>query len=160
MHEILGIPYDNPFVWNSIKLSNFCTLIRQYDDINLCNYTVTNEIFLGQPRLTIIADNLIHIYFTHHIQDNNYDKPTKFGGDVKDIRYKNISNYISDKWKVRCSRIQGEPIFIYDDIFDYTDIDIMNFIQLDTLYKKLLITTDSSLKKYETPAMQIYKACK
>lgn len=156
----LNLPYNTPFVWNSIKLSDFIKLIKNFHFIDLKNIEFEFEkgAFGRYPLCSkMILDNNISIYFSHHIKDCSKTIPFKKNSD---LYYYNILEYLKEKWLKRSELIPKEnPIFIYDDLntspsWKYTDTDIQNFLSIND-YKKLLITSNHSLKKFENDKLKV-----
>ena len=155
-HQLLNVEFSNPFMWSSIYLSDFVELIKSSDTINLKNIEMSySQNNFGREKCTKLSlDDTINVYFSHHIYNEN-EKTPKRCGDVN-IEYDNILEYVKNKWLNRVGRTQLEPVFVYDDIKEYTDIAVENFISVTTPYKKLLITTNKSLIKYESDNLKVY----
>ena len=68
-------------------------------------------------------------------------------------------NYLITKWNNRYNIMLNKkesPIFIYDEQPTYTNIDIMNFINCNTSYKRILYTFNKDLLKYNNENLKIY----
>ena len=154
--------YKNPFIWNSIFLSDFIYLINNWNFINFNNIQIIftdNEYGKYKHVPTIIIDNIIKLYFHHHYEDKNCLKPTKIHKHIDDIDlgYYDILNYLKEKYFNRLQRLVKEnPVFIYNDKPLSTDIDLMEFIKLETPYKKILVTTKTEYKKFKSNNLDIY----
>ena len=114
--KCLKTNFKNPFAWCSINLTNFCNLIKLYNDLDFRN-TKINLIKNDSPICTygsivpnIIIDNIININFFHYIQSNRYNATKKVGG------YKfsnNILEYTKNEYYKRLERMTEQPIFIW-----------------------------------------------
>ncbi len=153
--------YTNPFIWESIKLSDFIRLIEKWDDIDLSKtkWYISNKEYGDIENVpTVIVDNSIKVFFHHHHQMEEYKTPTKLHKDVDDIDlgYCDIAQYLEEKWQNRLKRMEGEPVFCYNDKPFSTDVDIMEFINIKTPYKKILITCNKEYKKYENSSLKVH----
>lgn len=156
-YEFLNLPFGNPFMWNRIYVDDFYNLIKNFSQLNFNNFTLSSNIIDGKETFFIFIDSKIKIYYTHYIKNNNYDVPTKQMRDEDDVNilYKNIENYIIEKYTTRLKRmdLKQEPIFILNDKSNLTIDKIKEFIDLNTNYKIIL---NLQRKKY----IQLVDYCK
>ena len=113
----LKIEHQNPFVWCSINLDNFCKLIKYYNEINFnnieCSLLTNNSGICKQGSMTpkIVIDNMVEINYFHYIKNEKYKTPTKISGYVM---YNNIEDYTVSLYKERVKRMTDQPLFIWD----------------------------------------------
>jgi hypothetical protein len=143
-------------MWNVIQYNDFKRLISNYDKINLVNYNV-NLFFVGNNDSISKAtfDGLVDVYFIHYHQDNGLTRTIKRSIDVIS---NDILSYTGNKIKKRLSRLLEKnepPVFIFEtrdrSRFDanYTPNDVYDFINLDTKYKKIVLTSFAEFKRFE-----------
>lgn len=108
---------QNPFIWSSIDLDNFCTLIENYNKINFhnikCDLVLNNSGICKQGSLTpkIVIDNLIEVNYFHYVYDASYVSPSKIGPYTM---YNDIIAYTVNAYKQRLDRMTEEPMFVWD----------------------------------------------
>ena len=152
LYELVGVEFNNPFMWNVMEYKDFRMLIIDYENINFGNYkTSLYKTQTGSISKTIF-DNKVNTYYIHYHQDESYTEPTKV---LIDVYSNDIISYTNEKVNKRTERLiknNEEPIFIYETrdrprfcaIYDDETID--DYINLKTPYKKILITSN---KKYK-----------
>jgi hypothetical protein len=102
----------------------------------------------------VVFDNIINVYYIHYhygAKDINVVKRSPV-----DIYYKDILDYTKDKINTRIERLQDneDPIFIFETRprkrfnADYNEKDIIDFINLDTKYTRILITSFDRFKDH------------
>ena len=154
--------FKNPFIWSSFFLSDFIYLIKNWEDINFEKIGLEftdNEYGTFTHTPTIIIDNAIKLYFHHHFQNKKYLTPTKIHKNIDDIDlgYYDILGYLNEKYNNRLKRMsKEEPVFIYNDKKIASDLSPLEFIKLDTPYKKILVTTKKEYKKYSSNSLDVY----
>lgn len=159
--EKLNSEYKNPFIWNSFKLSDFIHLVKFWDSINFDNiesYISTGEYGKFKDVPTLILDGSMRLYFHHHHQMDDKKTPVKLHLDIDniDLGYCDILGYLEEKWHKRLQRMKGEPVFCYNDKPAAKNADIMEYINLDTNYNRILITCDSKYKQHEDKKLKVY----
>ena len=143
LYRTQGIPYQNPFVWSAVLAESMKTLISSFDRIEWANVVVEKcdwVKYAGTPRYMLVVDNKIKIYYTHYIKDDRYDTPVV--NDV-DVFYKDIEQYIIDKYTNRLQRMSSNPVFIIlDEIphYDYTKDNIYELLHIHSSAKLIVIT--------------------
>ena len=128
----------NPFIWTSIKLSNFITLIENYDNIDFTNISakLTNGEFMSNINKTniprLVLDDKVNVYFEHHHYSPRTRRP--LGNNIYSPI---IVPLICRKWRERVAeKDDAAPrVFSYWDCEECTDTDIMWFIELKDKYK-------------------------
>lgn len=157
-----NIIFSNPFVWNTIIADDYLRLVQNYDKINFANLEVlpntTNHRKDAQYR--IVFDKQVSIYLPHHVNDSNYTTLTKKpNGRTMKIYYNNMKQYIFDTYSRRAGRMKDKPIFFVDYRSDgyqeWTDNDILKFIEIQTPYKKYICVNDKKWLKYDSPSCKI-----
>ena len=119
------------------------TLISSFERIEWANAVVEKcdwVKYAGTPRYMLVVDNKIKIYYTHYIKDDRYDTPVV--NDV-DVFYKDIEQYIIDKYTSRLQRMSSNPVFIIlDEIprYDYTKDNISELLHIHSSAKLIVIT--------------------
>jgi len=108
IYRKLQIPYSNPFIWIGMNREDFIYLINHYDEIDFSKRKIIKTDFFR-----IIIDDKISMRFSHHIEDPNYDIPTR--KEYGNIYYKDMMNYILDCYDKRLKRMKKDPIFIISD---------------------------------------------
>lgn len=154
LYELLGVEFNNPFMWNVMEYKDFRRLIIDYNNINFRNYeTSLYKTSTGEVSKTIF-DGKMKTYYIHYHQDESYTKPTKVSIDIYS---NNIISYTNEKIDKRIERLiknNEEPIFIYEtrdrSRFNaiYNEDTINDFIALKTPFKKVLITSNINFKEY------------
>lgn len=107
----------NPFIWSSIDLNNFCSLIENYDTLNFnnieCEIETNNSGICFQKSLCpkIIIDNKVEVNYFHYIEDKKCDLPTKVKGYTA---INDVKKYAIDCYNRRLEKMKECPIFIWD----------------------------------------------
>lgn len=105
--------YEHPFIWSIIKLSDFITLIKNFNAIDFSNSTATyaiDEIINRDgnkfPKIVtnVNNDTTISTHFIHYIQVNNpsVTKPRQRG--IRTIT-NNALQYTQETWDKRITRL-------------------------------------------------------
>lgn len=154
LYELFNIEYGNPFMWNVIPYSDFKRLILNYSSIDFTKVEIS---LYSNPKLPIaqaVFDSAVRVYYIHYHYNAKYPAPKK---NNIDVLCSDILSYARDKVEKRTARMLNaneEPIFILEtrdrarfDTF-YTDNDIEDFINLDTPYKKMVITSHEKYRNY------------
>ena len=122
IYKELNNGYNNPFVWNIIQDESFLYLINNFSKIDFKNrYLTTAKIPQVKNRdvFAIEVDNSFVITYPHYVMDCKYENPTRCKSDFTgwDIRYKNIDEYILNKYDERSDRMlvnKEQPLFLLD----------------------------------------------
>lgn len=152
IYELLGKEYKNPFMWNVIAYPYFKNLILEYSDIDFSKFEISIHSNPKLPIVQAVFNSLVKVYYIHYHYKKEYSAPKK----VKiDVFAKDILSYAKEKIEKRAKRMataNEEPIFIFEtrdrarfETF-YTDDDIEDFINLNTPYKKMVITSHEKFK--------------
>ncbi len=144
------IQFQNPFMWNLIKLSDFIFLIENFDKIDFNNiklYFSKNEVEKDHDTdkcSTILLDNYIHIYFIHHhyTQLHKCQKSIRITGNDYEIIGNDILEYLKNKWINRVNRLKknNNIIFVYYDIDNFTNTNINKLFNIKSQYKIILFS--------------------
>lgn len=133
--DIVKIPYEVPFIWSILKLSDMLYLIRNFDSIDYSNITAEiseGEIVRkdGSKWAKIILDNRINVYFVHYAENKNLTGETIVNG-IRVIS-NNITKYAKDVWLRRCNRMpfNKKRVFVFWDDKISTDVELCNFINI------------------------------
>lgn len=165
VYQVLACKFDNPFTWSRLTYKDFKYVILHYDD-NTINY---NNIAVGNDKPNIIIiDGKIRPFYRHYIQDRKYDKPTQMNGNNSlDVHYYKITEYCVEKYKARLARFienNSTPVFILNHKdtlkelgYAITTGDCMDFINLKTPYRKVLLTKDTKLLSMKSNGTLILK---
>lgn len=149
-YQMLNEKYPNPFIWNTIKLSDFIILIKEWNNINFKNIQTLftkhecRKEYNKDKCSTLILDNKLKIYFIHHHYKPNIKsqpQPRPYDSRVYDVCGEDILKYIENKWLTRCDRIDKEhPIFVYFDDIRNTNISIDNLYNLELQFPLIIIS--------------------
>ena len=129
IYKINNIQFNNPFIWCSIKFSDFIEIIKNFNNINFNNIEVKfNECKRTNNLSPVIrCDNLFDVHYIHYIEDEKcitpIHKPSK--GQV-DLFYYDILSYAKNKWFERLNRMSEKPIFIYSFNYRYKTLESYN----------------------------------
>ena len=144
------IQFQNPFMWNLIKLTDFIFLIENFDKIDFNNiklYFSKNEVKKDHDSdkcSTILLDNYIHIYFIHHhyTELHKCQKCIRITGKDYEIIGNYILEYLKNKWLNRVNRLKtnNNIIFVYYDTPDLTNTNIDKLINIKSQYKIILLS--------------------
>lgn len=150
-YRLMGLPFQNPFIWDTMKLSDFIKLIKNFDNINFENIKtdISNLNNVKNNCSHLILDDSINVYFTHHNLGAN-EGIRKLNSDI-DVESKDILKYIEDCWLRRYKRMKeakSEPIFVYWDALYLTDVPL-NCL-LDIKNQKTIIITENITSKIST----------
>ena len=152
--DILECDYENPFIWCTIKLSDFIGIIENFDSINFNNAKcVISEGEMikksGSKWTKILLDNRYNVFFTHYKQSSiSILKPIV---NRLDVICPNVISYTEDVWKRRSERIpyQKERIYVFwDDVYN-SNLKLDEFVltaKKHTGEKFVLFTPDNSIK--------------
>lgn len=149
-YQMLNIEYQNPFIWNTIKLTDFIKLITEWNNINFQNITTLftskecQKEYNNEKCSTIILDDKIKIYFIHHHYTPNIKsspKPRPYDSRLYDVYGEDILEYIENKWLKRSERLNlTNPIFVYFDDNRSTNDNISKLYDLNLKYPLIIIS--------------------
>jgi len=147
LYKLFNMEFNNPFMWNVITYDDFKKLIIKYDEIDFGNNNISLYNYPGDPISMVTFDNNIKLYYIHYHQTNKYSETKKIDIDV----YSNdILSYTTDKVTNRIERMKKykeDPIFIFETRprprfnANYNVNDVLDFINLQTRYKKIVVTS-------------------
>ncbi len=146
LYQQLNEEFKNPFQWCFISPSDLIFLIRNYKKIN---FSKTNFSISKEHKNSVICDvdSRIRLKYIHYI----YDKDITFKQSNHNIKSNRIIEYSANKYKERLKRMSEKPVFLYvDKIHQSYTGDSLDFIKTETEYKKILITDDKDLLKYNS----------
>lgn len=150
------IQFQNPFMWNLIKLTDFIFLIKNFNTINFKNiklYFSNNEVAKDHDSdkcATILLDNYIHIYFIHHhyTELHKCEKTIRITGHDYEIIGNDILEYLKNKWLNRLIRLKrNNIIFVYYDTPSLTNTNINELFNIKSQFKIILISNTNYEEK-------------
>lgn len=151
------IQFQNPFMWNLIKLTDFIFLIKNFNTINFKNiklYFSNNEVTKEHDSdkcATILLDNNIHVYFIHHhyTELHKCKKIIRITGHDYEIIGNDILEYLKNKWLNRLIRLKqnNNIIFVYYDTAGLTNTDINELLNIKSQFKIILISNTNYEEK-------------
>ena len=164
-------PFDNPFIWNCIKLKSFIYLIKNFDTINLDNIKTmftSGEIYNPKSPnncVTILVDNTIKLYFIHHHYNQNHPSKKVFRNKESEENYNNklfesveydiegndILTYMEKSYNRRLYRMKqsNKPkVFVYWDSPTYNNDDIKKLFSLNT-NSHIIVISDTDYSELE-----------
>lgn len=133
-------------MWNVIPYGDFRNLVLNYDEMDFSKFQVS--VFRrpdGRNVVRAVFDSIVGVYYIHYHQDVRYKSPVKI--DI-DVYADDIVSYVSDAIHRRVGRMferHEKPVFLFEtrsrnsNYSVYTESDIMDFMKLDTDYKKILL---------------------
>ena len=142
---MLGIKYNNPFMWNVIPYVDFRELVVGYGGIDFGRYEVGlfEGVGVGYRVASCLFDSRVRVHYIHYREDVSCVVPRKVSIDVY---ASDIVSYASDAIGRRVGRMDGEvPVFLFETRSrcryggSYSLGDIDDFIHLDTCYEKVLL---------------------
>ena len=139
MYEIANQQFNNPFMWTIMLPKDFFYLIHNFNNIDFQNITVSTMYWneYNDNVYTIILDSKIQIIFIHHKYDANAITPIKNGID---LYYNDIKMYLANTWKRRVARMSPKNlVFLGIANKFWNKSDVINFINLKTKFKRVLI---------------------
>lgn len=155
--------YEHPFIWSIIKLSDFITLIKNFNTIDFSNSTATyaiDEIINRDgnkfPKIVtnVNNDTTISTYFIHYIQVNNpsVTRPRQHG--IRTIT-NNVLQYTQETWDKRITRLpidrkDKNKVYIMWQDGHSTNIPIQEFINLANERKNNNINNETFVIFYDT----------
>lgn len=154
--------YNNPFMWTNILTPEFVNLVNSYNNIDFLNYNITYE-HTGWndngdlPKNTLVTtvhiDNLVDVYYTHHLYYSKYDTIHKLTNGNR-LLSNNMKDFVDEKYNSRIQRmikVNEPPIFIYLE-WDYEkESDILLENKTDNI-----IIISAKYKTEIMPKMEIY----
>lgn len=105
LYNELHLQYKNPFIWSIIFPNDYKLLIKEYYNIDFSNYKLDKN----DSMYFINIDNMLNIFYPHYKYDELSLRPNKIDND---IFYRDIEEYIIQKYNDRLSRMISEPIFM------------------------------------------------
>lgn len=147
--DYFKIPFQNPFIWSYIDINSFINLMINYQTLNYNNIKMENTNH-------IIIDGLVDVHYLHYVKDSTYNVPTYIKSD-NTIRYKNIEDYVIDKYKSRLKRmsVNEEPIFIIAHSYKYLTIKDLQLLANTNLIYQCLVYNDVSIV-HANPRLKIF----
>ena len=118
--KLLKTEYENPFIWCRLFNDEFLYLMQNYDNINFHNYEIgkhSNKLVNLTNPFYIKIDDKISINYTHYYFDINANKPAII---KTDFFYCKIWETILKNYEKRLLRMEGKPVFIFNDDGDYS----------------------------------------
>ena len=115
--EQLKQDFQNPFIWSSIDIDNFCILIEKFNvlDFNNISYRLiennSDVCKNGSQVVQITIDNTVDVYYFHYIYNTKYKTPTKAEGHTQ---CSCIVQYALDTYRRRLEKMIEKPIFLWD----------------------------------------------
>lgn len=150
--------FNNPFTWMVAPYDSIYHTMVNFDKINWFNYDF--EPSKLRPNTFIIkVENIIELHYVHYkfdpnaksiIQEKKFDVEEHWTGDVY---YCKIWEFINEKYIERTKRmlsLNEKPCFlIRDEDFANTNSKhtIKDIAYCDSPYKRIIITTDKSIKR-------------
>lgn len=154
LYKINNVQFNNPFIWCSIKFSDFISIVKNFNNIDFNNIEVNFDKCDRTNNLSpvIRCDNLFDVHFIHYIEDKNCLYPihkVKEGepGET-DLFYYDILQYAKDKWNLRVKRMRAKPTFIYSFNYRYKTVEACNN------------PTEQDIQMYRSNVNQLYELSK
>lgn len=139
-------------MWNIITYDDFRKLILNYHNIDFNKNQALIFNYPGDPIAVSVFEFGIKAYFIHYHQKNDVRGVEKRSVDVFS---NNILDYTKEKLKKRVSRMDGEdPLFIFETRprkrfgADYNEKDVEDFININSPYTRIVITSFEKYKNY------------
>ena len=128
LYEVTKQQFPNPFMWMSINSDDFIYLVQNYDIIDFNNPTFELEKYKLNAYQTVLItlNNKVKLHYIHYIQDDSKNEPVKELNT--NILYKDILQYVKNKWFNRLNRNNEQPTFLYS--FNYMKIDDEQYMQI------------------------------
>lgn len=148
-NKILNIEYPNQFMNIIIDGEDFNYLVKNIENINFTKFNifsinVPNFENTSNNTIGINIDNKIKLLFVHH---NNIDHITQ--------TYINRTNRFLESKDKDITFILDERIFNEEYNCKYLKETLIDFCNINTKYKRILITQYDDLKKYENDNLKI-----
>lgn len=148
-NKILNIEYPNQFMNIIIDGEDFNYLVKNIENINFTKFNiflinVPNFENTSNNTIGINIDNKIKLLFVHH---NNIDYITQ--------TYINRTNRFLESKDKDITFILDERIFNEEYNCKYLKETLIDFCNINTKYKRILITQYDDLKKYENDNLKI-----
>lgn len=148
-NKILNIEYPNQFMNIIIDGEDFNYLVKNIENIdftkfNIFSINVPNFENTSNNTIGINIDNKIKLLFVHH---NNIDYITQM--------YINRTNRFLESKDKDITFILDERIFNEEYNCKYLKETLIDFCNINTKYKRILITQYDDLKKYENDNLKI-----
>jgi hypothetical protein len=138
-------------MWCALMKPSITKLITNWNNINFLNTRLEPDDWEKQREkqsFKLIVDDSVIIHYSHYIKDMKYDVP--YIDDV-DVKYKQIENYIKEKYDERLSRMNEPPTFVILDempYYDYTHDNMKSILELENDNKIICITKHKDLLDY------------
>ena len=138
IYENTNRGFNNPFIWNIIKPSDFIYLSKNYGNINFQNIKQIYDKINNMYGLRI--DDKVNVYYPHYKYDKKYKNPTKIGIDVY---YCDIQTYIKTKYLNRLKRMHEKPLFILDYDNNYGSVYTPNDVKIfkENTYSNVIVAS-------------------
>ena len=148
LYEYRNMQYGNPFMWNIIPYNDFKFMILNYKTIDFSKHKTELYTYSGKSISMTTFDSAVRTYFTPYPQDASCT-----GTERRPIisLYSNTEEKIQKRTE-RLLNTQEQPVFIFETRsrlywgIGYTKQDLDDFVNLNTPYKKVLITEYDSFK--------------
>ena len=158
-------PYNNPFMWSITQYDSIVYLLQHFYDINWSNIKMRPTTLLAAKNTyAITIDSKVTINYVHAVFNPKMRKPTvihkpNIGNDVE---YCKIWEYIGEKYISRINRMMicnEPPSFILrpnSGNNNWTTDQLIKLINIQSPFKRVIITTDDTLKSDNILSKVIY----
>ena len=152
--DIVKTDYENPFIWCTIKLSDFIRIIENFNTINFSNAKcIISEGEMvkksGNKWTKIFLDGKYNVFFTHYKQ-STISIPIPIVNRL-DVICPDVISYTENVWNKRSERIpyEKERIYVFWDDSYNSDMSLYDFITFGKEHpesKFVLFTPDMSIE--------------
>ena len=143
----MGQKYNNPFMWNLFRQTDFINFVSIFDELNLKN--ISSKIDQDSPMnkntnvVSINIDGKIEVPFVHHHVDSSCHTIKCINSD---IYYDNMEIYVKEQFLKRVSRMTNDVVFLMMSSQD----GMWKFLELETRHDKILVTSKKEVMSNES----------
>ena len=157
-YKLNNVQYNHPLFWTLFLHDDYISFVKNYDNINWLNY----NIYLDKPinktsyeckgHYYMNIDNKFNCEFPHYT-----DESIGLGEYLYDAMVPDAKKYIEYKYLSRLKRFnkKDKTIFLYNQKKDDTINDVLEFINLDIPYQKIVYTNFKLLTIYNSSKVKV-----
>lgn len=159
-HNYLNTPFYSPFIWSVVPYDSILNLINKWPEINWDDIKIVANP-TREFTLTLQLNQIADIHYVHYFWSEKHDKPYAKGAS---IFYRNIHQYLLNKYKERVSRMMSSgmmeaPMFIVHEEQYSNDKNgniLAEIMKMNTPYKRIVVTHTVNLSSINPNANCLY----